>query len=438
MGIHDITFGDAPPAKEDFMRKNKPAILVIGILLAAIALVSCGPKQPLNLVLMHDKGGNPDYRPFYEDLGKMAKTAVGVGFTQSPYPDTNAFQAAVRAALPTDKAPDLFTWWSTYRMKDLIDESLVADMTDLWNKHKDEYPQGLRDAFTFNGKVYGLAYVVEYWGVWYNKDVFAKYNLKVPTTWDEFLKVCETLKKNKVTPMLQSVQGRWPTFIMFEEMVARQDPQLYVDLCEGKVKYSDPRVKEAFKVWADLIAKGYFTDPSTDLFADGPRLFNAGQVAMVPCGSWYLTVLTGGGVSADKADIFTLPPVNPAAGKVVIMEASPTLISAKAPNLAAAKKVADWWMGPTGNGALAKMLKQFPANAKADTSYLPESKVAFLKTIKDDNYRVLNRYWEATPTPICEKAVDKFAEFILKPKTVDTVLADLDKIADEYWATAKK
>jgi multiple sugar transport system substrate-binding protein len=120
------------------------------------------------------------------------------------------------------------------------------------------------------------------------------------------------------------------------------------------------------------------------------------------------------------------------------MEASPALISAKAPNLAAAKKVADWWMGPTGNGALAKMLNQFPANAKADTSYLPASKVTFLKTIKDENFRVLNRYWEATPTPICEKAVDKFAEFILKPKTVDTVLADLDKIADEYWATAKK
>jgi ABC-type glycerol-3-phosphate transport system substrate-binding protein len=423
--------------KEESMRKLKGIILMLLVVASALALVTCAAK-PTNLVLMHDKGGNPDYRPFYDQLGTMAKAAVGVGFTQSPYPDTNAFQAAVRAALPTDKAPDLFTWWSTYRMKDLIDENLVADMTDLWNKHKDEYPQGLRDAFTFNGKVYGLAYVVEYWGVWYNKDVFAKYNLSVPTTWDEFLKVCETLKKNKVTPMLQSVQGRWPTFIMFEEMVARQDPQLYVDLCEGKVKYSDPRVKEAFRVWADLIAKGYFTDPSTDLFADGPRLFNAGQVAMIPCGSWYLTVLTGGGVSADKADIFTLPAVNPAAGKVVIMEASPALISAKAPNLAAAKKVADWWMGPTGNGALSKMLNQFPANAKADTSYLPASKVTFLKKIKDENFRVLNRYWEATPTPICEKAVDKFAEFILKPKTVDTVLADLDKIADEYWATAKK
>jgi multiple sugar transport system substrate-binding protein len=122
----------------------------------------------------------------------------------------------------------------------------------------------------------------------------------------------------------------------------------------------------------------------------------------------------------------------------VIMEASPIVISAKAPNLAAAKKVADWWMGPVGNAAFAKMLNQYPANAKSDSSYLPASKVAFAKTIVDDQYRVLNRYWEATPTPICEKAVDEFAKFILQPKSVDTVLADLDKIADDYWASAKK
>jgi ABC-type glycerol-3-phosphate transport system substrate-binding protein len=418
------------------MKRAKPVILVLGILLAAIVLVTCAPKQ-VNLVLMHDKGGNPDYRPFFEQLGKDAKAATGVGFTQSPYPDTNTFQATVRAALPTDKAPDLFTWWSTYRMKDLIDQGLVADTTDLWTKHASEYSQGLKDAFTFGGKQYGFPDVVEYWGVWYNKDVFAKFNLKVPTTWDEFLSTCATLKKNGVTPMLQTVQARWPTFIMFEEMVARQDPQLYVDLCAGKVKYTDPRVKQAFTVWADLINKGYFTDPSTDLFADGPRLFNEGKVAMVPCGSWYLTQLTTGGVPVEKADIFIMPPVNPAAGNVVIMEASPILMGAKAPHLAEARKVADWWMGPVGNEDFAKMLNQYPANMKSDSSFLPASKVALAKTIADGNYTVLNRYWEATPTPICEKAVDEFAKFILNPKSVNTVLADLDKIANDYWSTNK-
>ncbi|MGA2763100.1 MAG: extracellular solute-binding protein [Spirochaetia bacterium] len=413
--------------------KNKFVLL---LLLPVLLFVGVGAFAQ-NLILMHDKGGNPNYQPFFEQVGKDAVAAVGVGFTPTPYPDTSTYIAAVRAALPTEKAPDLFTWWSTYRMKDLIDQGLVADMTDLWDKHKAGYPKGVRDAFTFNGKVYGLCDVVEYWGVWYNKAVFAKYDLTVPTTWAEFLKVCDTLKKNGVTPMEQTVQGRWPTFIMFEEMVARQDPQLYVDLCDGKVKYTDPRVKQAFAVWADLIRKGYFTDPSTDLFADAPRLFNSGEVAMVPCGSWYLTVLTGNGVPEENCGIFIMPPVNPRAGKVVILEASPILIGAKAPNLEAAKKVADWWMGPEGNADFAKLVNQFPPNSKADASFLPASKVALKQEIVSQNYRVLNRYWEATPTPICEKAVDKFAEFILKPGSVNQVLSDLDKIAADFWAKNK-
>jgi ABC-type glycerol-3-phosphate transport system substrate-binding protein len=418
------------------VRKRRKFVRLLLVPVLLFADVGAVAEEP-GMILMHDKGGNPSYQASLEQFGKVVKEAVGVGFIAMPYSDTNAYVAAVRTALPTDKAPDLFTWWSTYRMKDLIDEGLVADMTDLWDKHKTEYPRSVRDALTFNGRVYGLCDLVEYWGVWYNKAVFSKYGLSVPTTWPQFLNVCDTLKKNGVIPMAQTVQGRWPASIMFEEMVARQDPQLYVDLCEGRIKYTDPRVRKAFVVWADLIRKGYFTDPSTDLFSAVPRLFKGGEVAMVPCGSWYLTALTGGGVPEDNADIFIMPPVNPRAGKVVIQEASPILISAKAPNLEGARKVADWWMGPEGNAAFAKLVNQIPSNSKADAGYLPESKVALKQKIVSENYRVLNRYWEATPTPICEKAVDKFAEFILKPDSLDAVLADLDKIAADYWARKK-
>ena len=414
-------------------------VALAGLLVfAAAAAFAAGGKEKAaaapELVMMHDKGGNPNYQPFYEAMGQQAKARVGVGFAPTPYPTTDVFISAVRAALPTRQAPDLFTWWSTYRMKDLIDQGLVAETTDLWDKHKDEYSQGLRDAFTFDGKVYGLAYLVEYWGIWYNKEVFAKYNLSVPKTWAEFLNVCDTLKRNGVTPMGQTVQARWPTFILFEEMIARESPDLYVDLCEGRARYTDPRVKKAFGVWADLIAKGYFTDPSTDLFSDMPRLFNQGQLAMVPCGSWYMTVLTTNGVPEDKCGIFIMPPHNAASGKVAILEASPILSSANAPNMEAARKVADYWMGAEGNGFFAKQVGQYPANSKSDTSYLPKVKVDFRQMLVSENYRILNRFWEATPTPICEQAVDKFAEFILNPAAVDRVLADLDRIAEEYWS----
>ncbi len=278
---------------------------------------------------------------------------------------------------------------------------------------------------------------MDYWGVWYNKKVFKKYNLSVPKTWSEFMNINKVLKANGVTPMAESVQGRWPAFIIFEEMVARQDPDLYVKLCEGKVKYSDPRVKKAFEVWADLIKKGYFTDASVSLFSDAPRLFNTGKIAMVPIGTWYYSQLKNGGVPEDSIGIFIMPPVNPDAGKVVIMEAGPILMAQNAPHREAAKKIVDWWMGPKGNAYFAKMLDTYPSNLKADSSYLPEVKKDLLKTIVNEHYRILNRYWEATPTPISEAAVDEFAKFMLHPDTLDEVLAKLDKIADNYWSKNK-
>jgi len=110
------------------LRFSVAALLLLGLALSAFA-----PDR----LLLPAKGGNPNYQPFYEAMGQEAKARIGVGFTPTPYPPTDVFHSAVRAALPTRQAPDLFTWWSTYRMKDLIDQGLVAETTDLWDKHKE-------------------------------------------------------------------------------------------------------------------------------------------------------------------------------------------------------------------------------------------------------------------------------------------------------------
>ena len=145
------------------------------------------------LSLLHDKGGNPNYQPYFEEMGAKTEELFGIGIEPVPYPTTDVFIATVNASLSTKDAPDMFTWWSTWRMKDLIDQGLLAPTTALWDKHKDEYSEGLRNAFTFDGEAYGYSYTQEYWPVWYNKEVFAKYDLKEPKTWAEFEAVCDTL-----------------------------------------------------------------------------------------------------------------------------------------------------------------------------------------------------------------------------------------------------
>lgn len=423
------------------MQKKVLAIFLLVLMLIPMTLFAKGSAEeakgtkPVSLV--HDKSGSPSYQPFFEGMAEIVYDRTGVRMEPTAYPSTDVFMAQVRSSMLTKNAPGLFTWWSTYRMKEMVDSGVLADTSALWDKYKDDYPQGLRDAFTFDNKAYGFPYSIEYWVVWYNKDVFKQYNLSEPKTWQEFTALSEKLIANGVTPLLTTVEGRWPTFIIFEELVMRESPELYKDLCEGRVKYSDPRVVKAFNMWGDMIRKGYFTSPGTDVWAAGARDFNQGKVAMAPFGTWYMDTLTSNGVPEEKIGAFVMPSHNPSAGNTVITEMSPILVSKNAENLEDAMKVADYWMSAEGNEVFAKYVTFYPANASSKTDFLPQIKKEIAEKIAKGNYQVSNRYWEATPTPICETAVDLFAKFMIDPSTQASVIAELDKVADDYWASVK-
>jgi len=422
------------------MNRRKLSLILTGLLLfSALGAVFAGgdeeaAKEKAGIVLMHDKSGSPSWGPLFDEMSAAVESAVGIGFTNTSFPATDIYMSQIRSSLATKDAPNLFTWWSTYRMKELADNDVLKDLSSLWDKHESDFGRDLRNAFTFDGKTYGFPISSEYWVVWYNKDVFKQYNLTPPDTWDEFIAICETFKANDVTPMMSTVEGRWPTFIIFEEMIVGEDPDLYVDLCEGRVKYSDPRVRKAFEKWGDLIRKGYMTEPGYDVWSGGARDFNQGNVGMALFGTWYYAAtLTANGVPEEKIGAFILPSHNPEAGKNIVLEITPILVSKNGPNEEDTMTIVDYWMSPEGNAAFAKALKSYPANPKSSADFLPQVKVEILDKISGENYRLLNRYWEATPTPICEVAVDEFARFMINPDTLDEVLANLDKVADNYW-----
>ena len=56
---------------------------------------------------------------------------------------------------------------------------------------------GIMDGDTW----YGMTSYAEFQRVYYNKDLFAKYGLEIPTTYDEFVEVCQKFVDAGVTPM---------------------------------------------------------------------------------------------------------------------------------------------------------------------------------------------------------------------------------------------
>jgi multiple sugar transport system substrate-binding protein len=404
-------------------------------LAAVVTAMLAGTAMAQSVDFYHDKAN-------WEDAfnSALAKSPVPVKVT--PYADTSSYQAAVRASLRTPSAPGLFTWWSGYRMKDLVDAGLVADVSDTWKKYVDagKYAPSLADGYTFNGKIYAIPDNIAYWVVFYNKKVFDQYKLTPPKTWADLEKINATLKQNNVTPFGATIDGRWPAFIWFEEFMIRQDPDLYNKLMNGEAKYTDPGVKQMFAKWKEWIDKGYFTDPSTSFGTSGGNTmaaqFAQGKLGMILVGTWYVSTMTAAGMSADDIGAFIMPNEKPDMKPALIVESGPILVSQNSKEKADAMKVADYWMSAPAQQAWVDAQDFPPINkdVKAKSPLITE----ISKTVADGNYTAINRFWEATPTDIAEAAVDEIGNFMVHPDTADQVEKNLQALADKVWAAQKK
>ena len=416
------------------------ALALIGILLFAL-LERPGPDTKDKIVLAHDKGAMPAFQQSFARQADKAAEAAGYGFDPVASETTDLFISQMKASLPTRDAPEMFVWWAGERVRQLVENELVIDITHLWDKHAGDYPASIRKAYTMDGKVYGFPYSIEYWPVWYNKPLFERLDIKVPETWPEFIRACEVLKAHSIPPVLSSLQHKWYAFVWFEELLIGEDPDFYERLCRGKARYDAPQVRKAFALWGDMIRKEYFTEPGAHMFTNAGHMWHTEQFGMVLCGSWYYsTVLLPQGVKAADIGSFILPSHNADAGRNIVMESGPVFTARNAKRKEAAEKIVDWWMGPEGSRHFARIFKTYSANRHVGAGHLPAAKRRIDRMIKARNYRILNRYWEAAPTPVVRRAIDLFARFILNPDEVDPVIrglvaaaeaARLDKRADK-------
>lgn len=392
-----------------------------------------GASAATTLSFYHDKS---PWQDFYVQLGKSAEQAIGIGWEPTPYSDTTSYQAALLAALPTTQSPDMFTWWSGYRIEDLYKQGVLMDVSDIWTQAiaDGNMPESLAAAFTFDNAQWALPGNVSYWPVFYNKKVFADNNLTVPATWEDLTNAAATLKAAGITPFGATQNGRWPAFIWFEEMILRSDPQLYLDLTAGKVKYTDDRVVAAMEVWKGLIENDYFTSFDSDMNNDiGPGLA-AGKVAMFPIGTWFQSVFISNGMKpGEDYDQFIMPNITPSStAKSIIFEAGALPIAKNAPHPDDAKKMGAWWISPEAVTEFANLIGDAPSNPKA-VSDNPVVK-GLLDTLSTEKYTLYQRYWEASPVPIVEGAVDYLAQFMLNPGDLQKVLESIEQLAEQTWA----
>lgn len=138
-------------------------------------------------------------------LDAFSKANPGITIVTEIYPnDGGTTQAAAAAA---GKLPDLIMEPAYAAVVRDARQGFILDLSKqpILGKVID----GAKPGVTYQGKYYSVPMDFAGIGIIYNKDIFAKYKLKAPTTYLELQQVAATLKKNGVTPFSGLLKENW-------------------------------------------------------------------------------------------------------------------------------------------------------------------------------------------------------------------------------------
>lgn len=204
--------------------------------------------------------------------------------------EKNALYAGLKTALRAGQAPDLF--YSEPDQVEYMDNGFLLDLSALnWGAVE----PWAKDAWTYQGKPYGLP--LEAWTVelYYNKKTMADLGVTVPAGLqfgpDDFAALVAKAKAKGITPLSLGVGDRpYPgAHLTHEALVKKLGLAGYGKLLAGKLPWSDPRVVETLTWVKGLTDAGLLPNTFTTLkLAEAHVYFHTNPGALMFLnGSWY-------------------------------------------------------------------------------------------------------------------------------------------------------
>lgn len=116
-------------------------------------------------------------------------------------------------AVKAGNAPDVAT--IEYQMvPEFASQGNLIDLSEYAGETvRTKFPQSLQDLVTFGGKTWTVPYDAAPQLYYYRTDLFKKYGIEVPTTWDEFKTAAEKVKKQDKNVRLASMPKNDPALL---------------------------------------------------------------------------------------------------------------------------------------------------------------------------------------------------------------------------------
>lgn len=209
-------------------------------------------------------------------------------------------QKTAPMVLNSDNAPDLMEYNKGNATAGLLSkQGLLTDMTEEvtrrgWDKLLSPTLQTTSKyderGIMGGDKWFGVPNYAEYVMVFYNKDLFARHGVPVPTTFDQLVAALDAFKRANVTPL--SVGGaEYPAQQILYQLALTKADRDWVDRYQrytGETDFHDSVWTYAATTFADWVRNGYIDKRSAGIKAeDMGTAFIAGKFPIMISGSWW-------------------------------------------------------------------------------------------------------------------------------------------------------
>ena len=167
---------------------------------------------------------------------------------------------------------------------------LVKEYGDDWASNYNEYAMSLLKGD--DGEYYAVPLGLSYAGyVWANMSYFDKYNLELPTNYDELKEVCQTFRDNGEYPLVIGAKDSWINIDTWMNIAADINTEKLYSAIEGETPFTDEDLVQSFQIWQNCFTDSVFQDGAlgVGMYTDSTDMYQKeGSIPMILNGSWAL------------------------------------------------------------------------------------------------------------------------------------------------------
>lgn len=381
----------------------------------------------VNLTIWAAQNSNATAKQVAADFEQKTGATVKIVTVPDPY------EQSVQTKVASGDKPDLAFWQPTASQLTAINAKQNLQSLD-GAPFIDKYKPALKDSTGILDKTRYAALVtvpaVE--GVWYNKEVFAKYGITdTPKNFDEMVADAKKIKAEGGVPFYEMGGDKWATqwWVQVQLADAAKDG-LWDKVNKNEEKFTDPTILNAIKKYKSLVDDGLFNkNYASATFVDQSKALLDGDAAMAIQVNTFFSQMQAQSNTEELNKKIGFFPISPQ-GNVgtVIPDQSNALIAFKtgdAKREAAARQFLTYWMGSAYPGFIKSLNTvsiqegvETPTtvpealNANADSIGNSVGSMQVLAVVNPDLYLNLANMLagQASPSKVAETTQAQFAQ----------------------------